>query len=159
MSNLAPDAIASPAAGVSYRSRLLVNGNALLLVAVSLHAGVTAVREWSGATGLPVQLWAAAATLLTIVLLALVLSRRNDPRAPAATMLAGFGAAFGGLLAHVGPPWGPLSQFSFWATGAHADAVSWVLLAGVVVIGLAVGTLGLMARSTSPGQASAGASI
>jgi hypothetical protein len=148
------DTIALPAAATGDGSGLLIAGNALLLVAFGLHAGVDGTHDWSGPTGLPIQLWVAAITLGAIIMVALALSLHRDRRAPAAAIFAGFTASAGGLAAHVAPPWGPLSQFSFWAAKTHADTLSWVLLACLFGIGLWVVAVGIKAMAAATGPAS-----
>ncbi len=153
----APAALPPTANRGNRTRRPLVAANALLLLAVALHATLDATNRWSGPTGLPIQLWVAATGLVATIALALTLALRGDRRAPAAAMLAGFAASIGGLIAHAGPPWGPLTQFSFWAPGAHTDTLSWVLLTTVFLTGLGLGLLGLKARSTPPNPRTRGA--
>lgn len=117
----------------------LIRCDGLLLAALLAHVGVHLIQQSSAGAGVPFQLWIAAGLLITLVSWALALAIRRDARAPALSALAGFGTAAATLLGHAAPPWGALSA-SYWSAGAHANALSWLLLGLVCATGLWTGT-------------------
>lgn len=128
----------------------LIRCDGLLLAALLAHVAVHLIQQSTAGATVPLQLWIAAGMLIAFVSWALALAIRRDVRAPMLSALAGFGTAAATLLGHAAPPWGALSA-SYWSAGAHANALSWLLLGLVCAIGLWTGTTAWkMIRATNP---------
>ncbi|MGA8746363.1 MAG: hypothetical protein WB507_10925 [Solirubrobacterales bacterium] len=120
----------------------LLLSDGVLLIALLLHLSVHLIQQPGGAVAIPLRLWIAAGVLIVLVVLALISAVKHSRRAPSISALAGFGIAVAVLVGHAAPPWGVLSE-SYWAAGAHANAVSWLALGLVCVAGVWTGTTSL----------------